>query len=312
MTPQESQLVEDLFDRLAKLETLPRDLAAERLIADGTQHAPHALYALVQTALVQDEALKRANARIEELQAQLNTPQAQPDERQSSFLDSVREAFGGHSQQPAQQQRGSVPSVRAGAASQGSYQTQATPPNYDTQPGQGAQPGYAPQMPPAGYGAPPFGGGSFLGAAASTATGMIGGALLLDGIRSMFGHHSGSGQSTFGALPEGRSSPSDTKNLWDTKNPWDTKNSDAGNSPNTSGSAADSDLARQAGIDHIGDAARNDGNATDTTGDNAGNNDDASTGNEDDWNNADDSDYTDDNNSDFGDANGDSGGSYDV
>jgi uncharacterized protein len=281
MTPQESQLVEDLFDRLAKLETLPRDPAAERLIADGTQHAPHALYALVQTALVQDEALKRANARIEELQAQLNTPQAQSDERQTSFLDSVREAFGGRSQQPAQQQRGSVPSVRASADSQGSYQAQAAPPN---------------------YGAQPFGGGSFLGTAASTATGMICGALLLDGIRSMFGHHSGSfGQSAFGALPEDRSSPLATKN------PWDAKSSD-----NTCGSAADSDLARQAGIDHIGDAVRNDGNTTDTTGDNTGNNDDASTDNEDDWNNGDDSDYGDDNNSDFGDTNGDSGGSDDV
>ncbi len=307
MTPQESQLVEDLFDRLAKLETLPRDPAAERLIADGIQHAPHALYALVQTALVQDEALKRANARIEELQAQASTPLAQPDERQTSFLDSVREAFGGHSQQPAQQQRGSVPSVRAGAASKDNYQAQATSPSYGAQPGQAAEPGYAPQMPPAGYGAPQFGGGSFLGSAASTATGMIGGALLLDGIRSMFGHRSGSsGQSAFGALPEGRSSP------WDTKNPWDAKNSDADNSHNTSGSAADSDLARQAGIDHIGDAVRNDGNATDTTGDNAGNNNDASTDNEDDWNNADDNDYSDDTNGDFGDANGDSGGSYDA
>jgi hypothetical protein len=300
MTPQESQLVEDLFYRLAKLETLPRDPAAEQLIADGTQHAPHALYVLVQTALVQDEALKRANARIEELQAQASTPLAQPDERQSSFLDSVREAFGGHSQPPAQQQRGSVPSVRAGAASKGNYQAQATPPNYGAQPSQAEQFGYAPQM-------PPFGGGSFLGTAASTATGMIGGALLLDGIRSMFGHHSGSsGQSALGALPESRSSP------WDTKNPWDAKNSDADNSPNTSGSAADSDLARQAGIDHIGDAVRNDGNTTDTTGDNAGNNDDASTDNEDDWNNADDNDYSDDTNGDFGDANGDSGGSYDA
>jgi hypothetical protein len=297
MTPQESQLVEDLFDRLAKLETLPRDPAAERLIADGTQHAPHALYALVQTALVQDEALKRANAHIEELQAQVNAqvsaqasaPQAPPDERQTSFLDSVREAFGGSSHSPAQQQRGSVPSVRAGAASQDSYQTQTTPPGY------GAQPGYAPQMPPAGYGAPPFGGGSFLGTAASTATGMIGGALLLDGIRSMFERHSGSyRQSAFGDLPADRGSP------------WDAKNLGA----NTSGSAADSDLARQAGIDHIGDAARTDADTTDTTNDNAGN-DDAFTNNDDGWNNADDGDYGDDNN-DFGDASTDSGGSYDA
>ena len=70
MTPQEQELVNELLDRLAKLEGNPRDPDGERLIADGLRRAPHAVYALVQTALVQDEALKRANARIEELQAQ--------------------------------------------------------------------------------------------------------------------------------------------------------------------------------------------------------------------------------------------------
>ena len=62
MTPQEQALVNELFDRLAKLESNSRDRDAERLIADGLRQAPHAVYALVQTALVQDEALKLANA----------------------------------------------------------------------------------------------------------------------------------------------------------------------------------------------------------------------------------------------------------
>ena len=70
MTPQEQELVNELFDRLTTLEANPRDPDAGRLIADGLRRAPHAVYALVQTALVQDEALKLANARIEELQAQ--------------------------------------------------------------------------------------------------------------------------------------------------------------------------------------------------------------------------------------------------
>ena len=65
----------ELFDRLAKLENNSRDRDAERLIADGLRQAPHAVYALVQTALVQDEALKLANARIEELQAQAGGPE---------------------------------------------------------------------------------------------------------------------------------------------------------------------------------------------------------------------------------------------
>ena len=89
MTPQEQELVSELFDRLAELQSNPRDRDAERLIADGLRRAPHAVYALVQTTLVQDEALKRANARIEELQAQVGGEEQQ---RSGGFLDSMRDA----------------------------------------------------------------------------------------------------------------------------------------------------------------------------------------------------------------------------
>jgi uncharacterized protein len=186
MTPQEQQLVDDLFDRLAKLEAAPRDPAAERLIADGARRAPHAVYALVQTTLVQDEALKRANARIEELQAQFGGA-GQPQQQQGGFLDSMREAVFGRPRETS----GSVPSVRP----------QGTQTAFAAAPGQQPEAGYPPQRPAPGYplqppypAAPAFGaGGSFLGTAASTAAGVIGGALLLDGIRSMFGHHSGLG-----------------------------------------------------------------------------------------------------------------------
>ena len=67
MTPEERNLVTDLFDRLARLEESPRDREAERLIQDGLRQAPNATYALVQTTLIQDEALKRADGRIREL-----------------------------------------------------------------------------------------------------------------------------------------------------------------------------------------------------------------------------------------------------
>ena len=59
---QERQLVADLFDRLASLERNKRDpRQAEALIAEA--RAPHALYALVQTTLIQDEALLDADVR---------------------------------------------------------------------------------------------------------------------------------------------------------------------------------------------------------------------------------------------------------
>ncbi len=213
MTPQESELVVELFDRLAKLENMSRDPDAERLIADGTRRAPHATYALVQTTLLQDEALKRANARIEELQAQVDGAEP-PEQRQGGFLDNMRAAFA------PREPRGSVPSVRAPSAPPPGYQSQSYQP----------QPGYPP--PPPGYaGGPAFGsGGSFLGTAASTAAGVIGGALLLDGIRSMFGHHFGAQPNALGNFAGGQASP------------W-------------SGSAADSQLARDAGVDHVGDHA---------------------------------------------------------
>jgi uncharacterized protein len=217
MTPQENELVNELFDRLTKLEATPRDPEAERLIADGTQRAPHAIYALVQTTLLQDEALKRANARIEELQAQVDEP-PQPGQRQGSFLDSMRSAFGGS------EPRGSVPSVRA-------QSVPPPPPGYPSQ----SYPSQPLSPPPPGYpGGPAFGtGGSFLGTAASTAAGVIGGSLLLDGIRSMFGHHLGG--SAFGNVAGQPAAP------------W---------GGNTSGSAANSQLARDAGIDHIGDRTK--------------------------------------------------------
>src|SRR5579871_3860731 len=70
MTPQERQMVDDLFDRLSKMENAPRDADAAAAIAQGLRIAPNAIYPLVQTVLVQDEALKRANSRIEELESQ--------------------------------------------------------------------------------------------------------------------------------------------------------------------------------------------------------------------------------------------------
>jgi uncharacterized protein len=160
---------------LAKLENMPRDPDAERLVADGVRRAPHAAYALVQTALVMDEALKRANARIEELQAQTGGEEQQP---QGGFLDSMRDAVLGR-----HDPRGSVPNVR----------TQSTQPSSAAAAPYQSQAGYPPQTPPypAGPGmGPAFGsGGSFLGTAASTAAGVIGGGLLLNSIRSMFGDH---------------------------------------------------------------------------------------------------------------------------
>ena len=176
MTPQERQLVEDLFDRLAQLEKAPRDADAERAIADGLRHAPNAVYPLVQTVLVQDEALRRADARIREL-----TGEDAEATTSGGFLDSMRQALTGRST--------SVPSVRPGAPDP-RWNSGGAFPSANAAPAQGG-----------GYG-----GGSFLGTAAASAAGVIGGALLLNSISSMFGHHGGN---AFAAVPQQGGSPWD-------------------------------------------------------------------------------------------------------
>src|ERR1700738_5147038 len=115
MTPQERQLIDDLFDRLSRLESAPRDPEAVAAIAQGLRKAPNAVYALVQTALVQDEALKRANDHIQELEAALSPKHNQSGQGQSGgFLDSMRDAIFGQGQGQGQPP-GSVPHVRAPA-----------------------------------------------------------------------------------------------------------------------------------------------------------------------------------------------------
>jgi hypothetical protein len=192
MTPQERQMIDDLFGRLAGLESAPRDPDAVAAIAQGLRQAPNAVYALVQTVLVQDEALKRANSRIQELEAG-GAPAQQPS---GGFLDSMRDAIFGQ-----EQPHGSVPNVPPPASrpvwnsGQVIQQTQS-PGRYDQtpygQPGYG-QPSYG--QPPYGAPQPPMGGGgSFLGTAAAAAAGMVGGSLLLGSIRSMMGgSHQGFG-----------------------------------------------------------------------------------------------------------------------
>jgi hypothetical protein len=217
MTPQERQLVDDLFDRLSKLETAPRDPDAVAAISQGLRRAPNAVYALVQTTLLQDEALKRAHARIQELEG------GEPEKNESGgFLDSMRDAIFGPSQA-----RGSVPNVRPPeigsrpAWNTGQVMQQAQGPGQTNQ-GPYGQPYGAPQPPVGG------GGGSFLGTAAAAAAGVVGGGLLMSSIRSMMGggHQSGFGDSAGLGGGGGHT-------------PW-------------SSDQSSSDLARDAGINDIG------------------------------------------------------------
>jgi hypothetical protein len=240
MTPQERQLVDDLFDRLSRVEGTPRDPDATAAITQGLRSAPNAVYALVQTVLLQDEALKRANDRIQELEA-AGAGEQYPS---GGFLDSMRETIFG--QNPS---RGSVPNVRPPEVgggpvwNSGQVMQQAQPPGQYNQ-GPYGQPSGAPQAPMGG------GGGSFLGTAAAAAAGMVGGSLLLGSIRSMMG---GSHQSFGDSAGLGGKTES--------QRPW----SDQSNS----------DLARDAGVNDINSSGqRADDNSRAGLFDTASNDDD--------------------------------------
>ena len=229
MTPQERQLIDDLFDRLARLESAKRDPEAMSAIMQGLRNAPNAVYALVQTTLVQDEALKRADMRIQELEAAAGQQgqQTQP----GGFLDSMRDAIFGQSQ--GQGSHGSVPNVRAPEmgnrptwnSGQVLQQTQGGGPY--NQPAYGQPYGGAQQQPSA-FG----GGGSFLGTAAAAAAGVVGGSLLASSIRSMMG---GGNHQAFGDTAGHSGGVEDRR-------PW--------------GDQSGGDLARDAGINDIGSSSR--------------------------------------------------------
>ncbi len=69
MQSQERDLIAGLFDRLRPFESQPRDAEAEALIRDLVARQPASPYLLVQTVLVQEQALKAAQERIADLEA---------------------------------------------------------------------------------------------------------------------------------------------------------------------------------------------------------------------------------------------------
>lgn len=168
MTPEESNLISGLFQRLRGSDSAPKDAQALQFIQGQVAAQPSAPYLLVQTVLVQEQALKGAQAQIAQLQAQLAQASQGAAKPQGGFLSGLLHP------------RSSAPGPVPGAPPlPGAPPAQAAPaPAYAPQ-------GYVAQQPAAG------GGGGFLKGALSTAAGVAGGALLFQGIESLLGHNSG-------------------------------------------------------------------------------------------------------------------------
>jgi uncharacterized protein len=86
MTPSERRLLAILFDRLRGTGAVPRNPEADRLIKAELKQQPHAGYVLVQTVLAQDLALRRAGAKMGELERQIELLKAASPAGAASFL----------------------------------------------------------------------------------------------------------------------------------------------------------------------------------------------------------------------------------
>ena len=181
MSPEERQLLVDLFDRIRQNANNPRDREAEAFIADQVRAQPYAPYLLAQTVIVQDQALRAANERLQQLEQRVHELESEGGRQGSGgFLGSL---FGGGERSPPPS---SVPPTRWGSGPQGGAP-------YGQGYGQG---GYAPPPPQGGYapqqggpwagGPQQGGGGGFLKGALGAAAGVAGGVLLADSIRGLF------------------------------------------------------------------------------------------------------------------------------
>jgi hypothetical protein len=178
MTPEEHQLVAGLFDRMRNYRLPEKDGEAEALINENVRAVPDAPYMLVQSVLIQEQALEQADARIRALEEQVRALEAQ--QRPSGAGSFLGGLFGSRAA-PEPTRGPSVPTIGA----------RATPPLYaGGQGGQAGQPG-GPQGQAPWQSAPPpgqagqAGGGGFLRTAMATAAGVAGGMLLAGAIQNM-------------------------------------------------------------------------------------------------------------------------------
>jgi uncharacterized protein len=176
VTPDERQLLTTLAERIRSTPPQQEDAEAAQLLRQLAQERPDTAYILAQTVLMQDFAVRNAQAQIEDLRRQLSWKQSPSGTDSGSFLGGPER--GGPQYQP-RSGTGSVPSVNPWAT---------RPAGEDGPPPEPWHSGYSPSGPRM----QPSQTSGFLRSAATTAAGVAGGALLFQGINSLFsGHHGG-------------------------------------------------------------------------------------------------------------------------
>jgi hypothetical protein len=159
MNADERSMIQGLFERLRQAEAHggPRDVEADALIRQSVADQPAAPYLMAQVVLVQEQALRNLQSRVEELEREL----AERPQEGGGFLGGLFGASTGRpdpaparSRPPAMGLRGNrLPAQGAGAGQPGGAQGQ---------------------------------GGGFMAGAMQTAMGVAGGVLLANAIGGLF------------------------------------------------------------------------------------------------------------------------------
>ncbi|HUK01323.1 MAG TPA: DUF2076 family protein [Steroidobacteraceae bacterium] len=174
MNSRELLVLQDFLEQLVRVREVEKNSQAEAMIDRALAQQPDAAYLLVQRALLLQQALERAKARIAALE-ELARPLTESGDH--GWLDADRSRVQGVP--PAASN--SVPHTAASSPfpAEGSRTAGVFPPN--------AAPANAPA--------------SLLGQAAATAAGVAGGAFLFEGLENLIGHHSAGLTADAGMIP---------------------------------------------------------------------------------------------------------------
>ena len=213
MNHDDQKLIGDLFERMREVRNLDKDHDAEAFIHRSMRENADSPYLLVQSVLVQEQALQEAAARIETLERQIASQGARGqtgEARSSGFVGGGTSALATNTAAPAAWEAPASTSVpKTGAWGNAPAQAAAADNRADQKRASSAAP--AQNKPRANNENGPNTskrGGGFMAQAMTTAAGVAGGMLLANGISSMLGGASGSTTSETAAA----STPESTDN----------------------------------------------------------------------------------------------------
>jgi uncharacterized protein len=178
MNTQERDMLNAFLAQLTQAQAGAKEPEAQTLIAQALAKQPDAGYLLVQRAMQLDFVLQQSQARVAELQAQLERQQPAP---QTSFLNDVHAWGRGPSTTASGLSAGSGAAPVASAAPAAARPAAAGAPTASL----------APAAAPAAATTPWA--SSMMGTVATTAAGVVAGSFLYSGIQSLMGNHNSGG-----------------------------------------------------------------------------------------------------------------------